>query len=381
MNEFNEDSLIGIIRTMVIRDPYFGFFTSNLNIKVTTEIPTAAVTLIDGQFYMLANPQFMASHTFAQQMGIVLHEVLHLILFHLVIGAGWNRNLANIAMDLEVNQMVMQTGLYDLPADRIDIANFRERYPELDWKDLAGSSHYYQELLKLPQEEQDKLQGFDHSFLDGLSEEEVEVLKERVAGMVSRVNSNYAGDIPGKIKELLESFKRKTNEVNWKVLLRRFICGADEVLQKQTRFKVNLIDEDRLSTKVKFKCKILVAVDTSGSVSDRELATFLNEIYHLYRCGYSVDLLCVDTQIYPPVKYTGGEQVTIHGRGGTYFTPVLEFYNKSKYSAMIYFTDGYAELPPKAKKPMMWVITPGGSIDAIREHNGKKIKLNNIISK
>jgi predicted metal-dependent peptidase len=42
---------------------------------------------------------------------------------------------------------------------------------------------------------------------------------------------------------------------------------------------------------------------------------------------------------------------------------------------MIYFTDGYAELPPNANRPMLWVVSSNGGIEAIKNHNGKILKI------
>ena len=52
----------------------------------------------------------------------------------------------------------------------------------------------------------------------------------------------------------------------------------------------------------------------------------------------------------------------IHGRGGTSFSPPIEFANqKLNPDAIIYFTDGFAP-PPKDKSryPILWVITTNG---------------------
>ena len=42
---------------------------------------------------------------------------------------------------------------------------------------------------------------------------------------------------------------------------------------------------------------------------------------------------------------------------------------------MIYFTDGEAELPPNAIRPMLWVVSSRGTTSAIQNHNGKILKI------
>jgi hypothetical protein len=49
----------------------------------------------------------------------------------------------------------------------------------------------------------------------------------------------------------------------------------------------------------------------------------------------------------------------IHGRGGTSFEPVTDYYDQNfrKFNCLIYFTDGEAPAPEKCRGPVLWVIS------------------------
>jgi predicted metal-dependent peptidase len=67
--------------------------------------------------------------------------------------------------------------------------------------------------------------------------------------------------------------------------------------------------------------------------------------------------------------------MAIHGRGGTEFDPVLEYYNNNlkKYTSLIYFTDGECSTSVKPRAPILWVLSErSGMNDSLP---GKVIKL------
>ena len=105
-----------------------------------------------------------------------------------------------------------------------------------------------------------------------------------------------------------------------------------------------------------------MAVDTSGSVSQRELQEFFSEIDYAYKAGARVTILQCDTRINAVDEYDGKNIPQIKGRGGTEFDPPVDYYmeHKKEYASLIYFTDGYADLPRKKPSGMVWIISSNG---------------------
>ena len=73
--------------------------------------------------------------------------------------------------------------------------------------------------------------------------------------------------------------------------------------------------------------KILVIIDTSGSVSDTDIEYLFAEIHSMYSIGAQVHILQADTQPSLYYQYTGNKPIA--GRGGTQFDPALQWLNEA----------------------------------------------------
>jgi predicted metal-dependent peptidase len=123
------------------------------------------------------------------------------------------------------------------------------------------------------------------------------------------------------------------------------------------------------------KQHMLLAIDTSGSVSDAELTEFMNEIHHIYKSGVDITIVQCDTKINSIEKYTGEWELKVQGRGGTYFDPVLEYFNEhiKEFTSLVYFTDGEASANIKPKGNVLWVLSERSSMN--EDLPGRVIKL------
>ena len=116
--------------------------------------------------------------------------------------------------------------------------------------------------------------------------------------------------------------------------------------------------------------KIVVAIDTSGSVSDSMLSRIFNEIFDILgKRKYELTVIECDADVQRVYKAARREDVKMKvvGRGGTFFTPVIEYINKDKYfrdALLIYFTDGGGEesIPRPLTYRNMWVVLGGDDL-------------------
>ena len=93
------------------------------------------------------------------------------------------------------------------------------------------------------------------------------------------------------------------------------------------------------------------------------------------KTGSDVTIIQCDTAISHIGKFDPKKDLEIHGRGGTDFQPVIDYYNEHQknYSCLFYFTDGECCSPEGAKGNILWVISSNG--DAYEEFPGTTIKL------
>ncbi|MCH2188881.1 VWA-like domain-containing protein, partial [Candidatus Gracilibacteria bacterium] len=132
--------------------------------------------------------------------------------------------------------------------------------------------------------------------------------------------------------------------------------------------------------RIKKKNKILVAIDTSGSINQDELNAFFSEIYHIHKQGTEIFIVECDSKIQKKYSYTGVVPKLVYGGGGTDFNEPIYFSNEFyKPDAIIYFTDLQGEVPViKTRSPLMWMVSKNG-IDKDSEtwniFEGRKIKM------
>jgi len=183
------------------------------------------------------------------------------------------------------------------------------------------------------------------------------------------------GNIPGEMEGIIEIDEIIPPKFDWKGYIRRFNGVSTKVYTKKLRRKENKRYSDNPGLKIKMRQHVLLAIDTSASVSNDELIEFMNEMHHIYKCGTDITIIQCDTLIRSIVPYKGDKHLNVHGRGGTLFDPVLEYANENikKYTSLVYFTDGECYASVKPKIPVLWVLSERSQLnDALP---GKVIKL------
>ena len=110
-------------------------------------------------------------------------------------------------------------------------------------------------------------------------------------------------------------------------------------------------------SKRNYTSRLLVAFDTSGSVSDKQLEYFVTELNGMID-HVEVDFVQFDTVIQgkPEPFSKKASKIKVLGRGGTNFGPVIRLADEKKYDGLVAFTDGYAPFPARPKARMLWAV-------------------------
>ena len=387
-----QKSLSKISKELMLKEPYYGFFLIMLNKVWRKDLPTAGVSKNGINFQLAINEDFWTSLSEMHQMGLLKHELLHIAFGHLTSFKSFkNKRLANVAMDMEINQYIDEDWL---PEGGIDIND----YEDLNLERKAGCRYYYDKLNQF-QEEKDKNgtcgnedmdrlldqvangEGPDHSTweeFEDLSEAEKKLIEKQLQKVLADAKEQTIkkrGNIPGEIEGVIVIEEIVAPKFDWRGYIRRFTGVSTKVFTKKIRRKENRRFSDNPGLKIKMKQHMLLAIDTSGSVSDSELQEFMGEIHHIYKVGVDVTVIQCDTSIKSIEPYKGKHEINVAGRGGTEFDPVLDYYNanQKKYTSLVYFTDGecYTSVVPKGN--VLWVLSERSSMN--ESLPGKVIKL------
>jgi predicted metal-dependent peptidase len=377
-----QQSLSKISKELMLKEPYYGFFLIMLNKMWRKDLPTAGVSKNGINYQLAINEEFWTSLSEKHQMGLLKHELLHIAFGHLVsFGSFRNKKLANVAMDMEINQYIDPEYL---PDGGIDINN----YEDLDLDIKAGCRYYYDKLQQLKDEkdkngtcgneEMDKLLDNidngdvpDHSTweeFDDLSEAEKKLIEKQIQKVLSDAKEQTIkkrGNVPGEIEGVIIIEEIVKPKFDWRSYVRRFSGTSTKVFTKKIRRKENRRYDENPGLKIKMKQHMLLAIDTSGSVSDTELTEFMNEIHHIYKAGVDITIVQCDTSINSIEEYKGKNELNVKGRGGTEFDPVLDYYNanQKKYTSLVYFTDGECYTSVKPKGRILWVLSERSSMN------------------
>lgn len=202
-----------------------------------------------------------------------------------------------------------------------------------------------------------------------LSPSEQLTLQELIEGTLSEAKAR--GKIPGSMESILNDLYFKEPIIPWQKECRNLIGSIPCPYRKTMRVKNRRQPKraDILGRVNDRKIRILLAIDTSGSVSDNCLKYFFNEIFNIVKdVNAEVYLIQCDSDVksYEQIKTKNDvSKVKIAGRGGTYFTPVFEYIKNEipkpdQPNLVVYFTDGYGErdIPKELKGhfEILWVL-------------------------
>lgn len=199
-------------------------------------------------------------------------------------------------------------------------------------------------------------------------------------------SSNSWGNIPGNIVDTIKN--AMIPKFNYKAVFQQFRSTVLSSDYSKTRMKPSRrFGYAAMGSKRKNTTSLLVAIDTSGSISNEDLQLALGFIKGFFKYATDkLDIVQFDTKVYEDsiISITKAPKTfDIHGRGGTDFDPVFEYVqNKSKthYDGVLIITDGYASVPDKkylktnwGHTKYLWVINS--------ENNWKYFKDNDKFSK
>ena len=349
--------------SLLLGQPFFG--TLALRLRVVAD-PSAPTCYRDGIVLGL-NPAFTATLTDLELAGVVAHEVLHCAMGHAWRGQGREHERWNAAADYAVNPIVARAGL-ELPKSAL--AN-----PA--WAGMAA-----EEIYPLLPEGQGKAQGGagyggdfgevrapqDGDGHGGAGEVDPKALAVDwgIAVRQAAAVAKGRGALPAGLEELVQTLTRPV--VDWRALLRRFVqrcAAADFSWQAPSRrfMAQGLYMPCVRSEKVP---AMVVAVDTSGSVSTQELEQFAGEVAGIVEevRPEAVHVVYCDAAVQAVETFEEGArfQARPAGRGGTDFRPpfawVEEHMGGQAPACLVYLTDMEGPFPEQAPGyPVLWVST------------------------
>ncbi len=196
--------------------------------------------------------------------------------------------------------------------------------------------------------------------------------------MNSSQSGKEKGDDPGQGSEKVTLKKEK--KIYWEKILRN-VVGGMPYGKRHTHMRLNRrqpLRSDLSGTLSDRKASLVCAIDTSYSMDKEQIDKALSQILKLKQSlGFEMTLIQCDSSIHEVKKIRSKKDIPTmaKGRGGTAFSPVIEYLNEHKEyrnSVLIYFTDGYGEksIPKPFVKKVLWIIVDSSLHISLKEPYG-----------
>lgn len=390
---------------LLIQEPFYGHYFTHIQRQLNTEIERISISVAKtGNIVLEVNPVYWEKLELDAKIGCIKHQILHVVFEHVYKANKFgNKKLFNIAADLVVNQYLLVS---QLAPDAITL----DYFPFLNLKTNESIAYYYKKLQENDFEDSfrsnlsDSEQGNDisdsgnedqkdnnegsnqfeslkeHKSWDTFENQtgiEQKITNEKLDSFAqmsaSRIKTEDFGSLPGVLQTYIKEAEERLNPiVNWKRLLRLHMQSSRKTYLKTTMKKPSRRYGTVPGIKIKQQQKVLIAVDTSGSIDEEELGNFFSEIYHIWKQTSEIMIVLCDTRIHDQYLYNGTTPKVVGG-GGTSFDPPIDFANIYKPDVLLYFTDGHANVPTvKSRVPIIWIVSSG--ID-LKDFPGRKVNL------
>ncbi|MBI5512994.1 MAG: hypothetical protein HY909_04455 [Deltaproteobacteria bacterium] len=345
-------------------------------------VPVMAVSAHGERWCLHVNTEFFLRAP-RYLRGVLLHEVHHVVLGHL--GDPRLRELAHqdllaVAMEVSANEYITDA----LPGEPYRWTDFRA----LGLREGQSTLERYALLVEARGKGNEPLKGalrtlepavfasFPSPTDKGLDPhglpKVVAVLRDAVnalarAGPQKTPPGRLAGRDPGSILEALEgALDPPKVPLDWRAALAMFVARERAPAHTWARpprrapARVGVLPGRRWTLTQGERPKLLVALDTSGSMSSEELSEIARQLRVLAPLVKITVCECdaVIHRVYP----FKGSVAEVAGRGGTDLRPVFAptFLRDHRPDGVVYFTDGQGPYPP-TRPPVrtLWVLTRG----------------------
>ena len=349
---------------LLLRHPFFGNLATRLKLVDASDWCSTLAT--DGRHFYYNNDFVNKLKPKEAEFGFA-HEVLHNVFDHMGRRSHRDPQLSNIAADYAANQILKDEKIGEVPSfikifqdNKYRGWSYEQIYEELESKAIKIDLSTLGELLDehLDGEGEDGENGEGDGDKEGngtgrpqlTAEEKKQIRDEIKEAMVAASQAAGAGRVPAAVARMIQSFTEP--KMDWRQMLR---MNIQSILKSNFSFSrpnrksqhcgavlPGMMNEETID--------VSVAIDMSGSISDKMAKDFLSEVKGImdeYQ-DFKLDLWCFDTDIYGYKQFTGDNADEImsyecKGGGGTDFEANWTFMKDQgiEPKRFIMFTDGY----------------------------------------
>lgn len=380
------DKLMAARCRLMTREPWYGHIAMSMMwipsqmSDSPEETRTMGVRIVNGgEVQCLYYPPFVDKLSLKELYAVVQHEIEHIVRLHCVRVSKRHPLVWNVAADMTVNGLksAPRIGYCEHTSNQVVIP-FKDKLVWIPskWPSDQTTEYYYDKLVKdmnADGSNRESDAGGDHGsashygkLLDNhdvwresdVSEDEA---RQVIKDMVDQASEKCQGSIPGHLASAIAALKKPV--IHWRELLRHYF--GKHVGNHRLTFSRRNRRRDEFGIpgfSHHAAAHVNVIIDTSGSVSDQELAQFFAEIDAIASRA-KTHVLQWDHAFQGFAKYRRGDwkKIKVHGRGGTDMAAPVKWLKDNKLVAdvQVMLTDGVCNYLPaeEVNFPMITVLT------------------------
>jgi len=372
------------ISSLVCFEPFYGHLILKMNITKSDRIPTAGV-FITNKINLEYNYDWFESLDLVDAVGVLKHECEHIIRDHIPrmknIGITGKELMKryNVAADAAINTNDLEHVAKNLNGVTVETLNkqLSEMINKANEKDKGNrvfspmkngqlTEYYYNRINEFAEENSDLLESGsgsgmdDHSLWEeseGTEEMQREVIKQNINEAVK--NAGGIGSLPSNLASLVAQMNK--SNINWRQQLRQSFVTAQKTLKEATRKKRNRrYGILQPGVKKKPKLKVVVPVDTSGSMSGEPLKQAWAELAAIYTSSSELEMTVIeaDCVVHNVYEFNPKKTPEFKGSGGTSYQPALTKAKELKADIIVFIGDmDSSDVPENPKIPVIWCVT------------------------
>ncbi|MEA3288692.1 MAG: VWA-like domain-containing protein [Campylobacterota bacterium] len=345
-----EERIQQVKASLLIDQPYFGSIASAQKPKLNEDIQTFASTPL----YFEYNDDYLEFLSDEELSFLLTNSAMHQALGYDNRKEGRQQWLWTMAQDYTINSLLVNNGL-ELPDgllydDRFDDLSSEAVYKILE-DEIDEDKHTPKEVENITYEKMPDTNEYDQDPTD-ITDMHQQLLNK----------AKLQGDIPLGLEILIPELIE--GKISWRDELYT-------VIENAVKFDYSLLPPNKRYISQGFalpalsgvKVKLIVAIDSSGSIDGDLLAIFLGEVESIMNSfeNFEIDLLIADAKVHEHhILYPGDElNYSIKGGGGTNFEKTFKYVDENidGVTLFLYFTDGLGTMPKdEPLYDVVWVM-------------------------
>jgi predicted metal-dependent peptidase len=381
-----QDKITKAKAKLMLEHPYFGTVVSSLALEKNNDI----LTFTSDGVKIHYNSEYLDKLSLEEVEFVMANGAMHSVLKHHERLNNRTKWLWQTATDYVVNAMLVKNGLqlpeYAYFEEKFSGLYVEEVYEMLRAEMMDNADHSMEQESEQISDAKDDVHAENitmhealESNLDAKESEAVQNAKDKEEASSSSKNNEENEEMRERMEQIFQKLKRQGNvpkdmefvvpeyfshKIDWREFLYGYIATHAKTSYTFTPPNMKFLYRGiYLPSMCSDLLRVIVAIDTSGSVDEELLSTFLGEVSSMMQQypNYEIDLITADAKVQSFKTFLPGEPLAyeISGGGGTDFRPVFEYIDRhiDYPTLLIYFTDGEGTYPKEeVSYDVLWVM-------------------------